>query len=373
MTVDIKDLRGRIIDCDTHLYVAPKQFEWAFGQDFARRFRAIHERTFGRRDTAGYSTGVQLAEDNVWQLKHWDTPGGFDLEQRVATMNLMGIDRQLLFPDGIVSASISSRMHGAWEAVQRYNDFGLDWSGPAGGRLRPASVLPLHEVDAAIAEAERLIRRGAYGFSVYCGEAPGGVSPADKAWEPLWSMLAEAGTPVLLHSGSESGFLDKRWSRGTVLDAGPAMGAEGGPFTLALSHLGPKVFLSAMLLGGVLERHPNLRVGILEFLASWLGPLAELLDQSVAYYPGMLTSTAPLKPSEYINRQVRITPFYWEPLHRYVERYGLVDAYTFATDFPHSEGGVDPIGVMYASMAQVGDEAVEKFFLTNGLALCPDR
>ncbi|NUT32669.1 MAG: amidohydrolase family protein [Hamadaea sp.] len=370
MTVAVDDLRGRLVDCDTHLYIAPYQFASAFGPEFAPRFRAIHERTFGKRDVVEYAQ--PLDESNVWHAKHWDTPAGYDLDERMATLELMGVDRQLLFPDGIVSSALSSRLHGAWQAVQRYNDFGLDWSRASKGRLRPASVLPLHDVESATAEARRLVAAGAYGFSVYCGSAPGGFSPADAAWDPLWSILEEADTPVLLHSGSESGFLDKRWTAGTVIDAGPAMGAEGGPFTLAMSHLGPQVFVSAMILGGVLERHPRLRVGILEFLASWIGPLAELLDQSAAYYPGLLTSTAPLKPSEYINRQVRATPFYWEPLHLYVERYGLEDVYVFSTDFPHSEGGVDPVRVMYDSMSQAGGDAAEKLFVTNGKWLLPD-
>ncbi|WP_422768950.1 amidohydrolase family protein [Plantactinospora sp. WMMC1484] len=370
MTVAVEDLQGRMVDCDTHLYVAPYQFPAAFGEDFAPRFRAIHERTFGKRDVVEYAR--PLDEASVWRLKHWDTPAGYDVDERMATLNMMGVDRQLLFADGIVSSALSSHLHGAWTAVQRYNDFGLDWSRPSKGRLRPASVLPLHDVEAATAEARRLIAAGAYGFSVYCGAAPGGFSPADMVWDPLWSMLEEADTPLLLHSGSESGFLDKRWSRGTPIDAGPAMGAEGGPFTLAMSHLGPQVFVSTMIIGGVLERHPRLRLGILEFLASWIGPLAELLDQSVDYYPGLLTSTAPLKPSEYINRQVRATPFYWEPLHRYIERYGLEDVYVFSTDFPHSEGGLDPVGVMHESMSKVGDTAVEKFFVHNGRWLMPD-
>lgn len=373
MSVGVGDLRGRLIDCDTHIYLTPQQFPAAFGEDFARRFRAIHERTFGKRDLARRGDGVVLDPDNVWTLKHWDTPAGYDVEHRMRCLDLMGVDRQLLFPDGIVSGALSSGLHGAWEAVQRYNDFTLEWSRPAGDRLRPASVLPLADVEAATAEAARVIRSGAYAVSVYCGLPPSGLSPTDRQWERLWSMLAEADVPVLFHSGSESGFLDKGWTRGTVLDAGPAMGAEGGPFTLATSHLAPKVFLSAMILGGVLERHPGLRVGILEFLASWIGPLGELLDQSVGFYPGLLRNTAPLKPSEYINRQVRITPFFWEPIDVYIERYGMQDIYVFSTDFPHSEGGTDPVGVLLDRISRIGDEATEKLFVRNGLLLCPDR
>lgn len=373
MSVGTMRLRGRLIDCDTHIYLTPQRFPEAFGDDFARRFKAIHERTFGKLDPSRQAGDVVLDTANVWTLKHWDTPAGYDVEHRMRCLDLMGVDRQLLFPDGIVSGALSSQLHGAWKAVQRYNDFTLAWSRPAGGRLRPASVLPLADVETATAEAERVVKAGAYAVSVYCGLPPGGFSPTDPRWERLWSVLEEADVPVLFHSGSESGFLDGNWTRGTSLDAGPAMGAEGGPFVLATSHLAPKVFLSAMILGGVLERHPRLRIGILEFLASWIGPLAELLDQSVAFYPGLLRRTAPLKPSEYINRQVRITPFFWEPVDVYIERYGLPDVYVFSTDFPHSEGGTDPVGVLFDRIHRLGDEAAERLFVANGRLLCPDR
>jgi predicted TIM-barrel fold metal-dependent hydrolase len=143
------------------------------------------------------------------------------------------------------------------------------------------------------------------------------------------------------------------------------MGAEGGPFVLAMSHLGPEVFISAMIMGGALERHPNLRIGVLEYMAGWIGPMAELLDQSVAFFPGALDATAPLKPSEYINRHVRVTPFFWEPIDLYIERYGLDDVYVFSTDYPHPEGGRDPLRRFEDSLGAVGDEARERFYSGN--------
>ena len=150
------------------------------------------------------------------------------------------------------------------------------------------------------------------------------------------------------------------------------MGAEGGPFILAMSHFGPEVFISAMIMGGALERHPRLRIGVLEYMAGWIGPMAELLDQSVGFFRGALDATAPLKPSEYINRQVRITPFFWEPIDLYIERYGLEDVYVFSTDYPHPEGGVETIPAMFASVSKLGDRAAQKFFISNGKALLPD-
>lgn len=359
---------GELIDCDTHLYVAPDQFEDAFGRQFARRFRTIHELAFGRRDvTTRARSGIDAT--NVWEVKHWDTPGSYDVDQRMIAIDSMGIDTQILFPDGIVSGILNSDQVGAEEAARQYNHYALQWAAPAGGRLRPASVLRLRDLG-AIEEARRLVEAGAYGFTVYCGRPPAGLSPAHPAWDEFWSILADAGTPLLLHSGSERGFLDKQWVRETPLDLGPAMGAEGGPFALATSHLAPAAFVTALTLGGVLARHPALRVGILEFLASWIGPLAELLDHSQAFYAGS-NASQDMKPSDYIRRQVRITPFFWEPIGKYIERYGLEDCYVFSSDYPHEEGGVDPVGWLSDGLDGCSDVVARKVFVESGRELCP--
>ena len=45
----------------------------------------------------------------------------------------------------------------------------------------------------------------------------------------------------------------------------------------------------------------------------------------------------PLKPSEYIKRNVRTSGFPWEPIDEYIRNDGLEDCYCYASDFPHVE------------------------------------
>ncbi|HET6738398.1 MAG TPA: amidohydrolase family protein, partial [Kribbella sp.] len=305
---DSQTLRGRLVDCDTHLYVAPDRFDDAFGA-FGRRFQAIHDRTFGYQDLLSRERPV-VDSSNVWKVKDWDTAGGYDYDDRMRHVDLMGIDRQILFPDGVVSKVLNSEILGSAEATRAYNRFALQWARPSSGRLRPASVLRLQDAD-VIERAGELAADGAYGFMVHCARPPGGVSPADERWDPLWSIMSETGIPLLLHSGADEGYLDKAWTAGTTLDSGPAMGAEGGPFALAMSHLSPQIFVASLVLGGVLERYPRLTIGVLEFLASWVGPLGELLDHSERFYYEVRPRRLPLRPSEYLRRQVRFTPFFW--------------------------------------------------------------
>lgn len=365
----IDDFKGRLLDCDSHLYLTPQQCPDAMGAEFAERYLKLEQATFGDRDVVVQGRGRVFDDENVWSVKGWDNPGCYDAVRRIWTLDLMGVRQQLLFPDGLFASVAASRTPGADAAARRYNDYILDWAAPYHGRLRPGAVLQTHDVAATLAEARRTIDAGAYAVILSCGRPPAGRSPADPEWEPLWAMLAEAGVPALLHVGCEAGFLDTAWGRLPSLNQDNAAGPEGGPFAMATCHLAAQVYLTAMILGGVFERHPRLRFGVIELTAQWVGPLAEMLDHRVDVFARPMSQTLALRPSEYLSRQVRVTPFWWEPVDLYIDRYGLSDVYVFSTDFPHVEGGTDPLGQFHGRMARLGSETLEKFFVTNGSLL----
>jgi hypothetical protein len=72
-----------------------------------------------------------------------------------------------------------------------------------------------------------------------------------------------------------------------------------------------------------------------------------------------------------VQRNIRCTPFPTEPVDRYIDRYGLEGVYCFSTDFPHIEGGRDPVGKFLGSLGRLGDEVVEDFFVENAKLLFP--
>jgi len=309
-------------------------------------------------------------------VKGWASPAAADATLRVHALDLMGIDRQILFPIAFVAAILVSPMEGAAEACRIHNDYILDWARAGKGRLRPVAMVPTQTVEGALAEAKRTIDAGAYAINVSSGRPPGGLSPADPAWDPFWALVAEVDVPVLLHIGGESGFVDRAWGRIASIDERPGTrGGEAlGPYNLVTMHMAPQAFLSSMVLGGVFERHPRLRFGVIELGAQWVGPMADLMDQRTKVkLPGCppLADTLPMKPSEYLARNVRVTPFHFEPIGTYIERYGLEDVYVFSTDFPHPEGGRHPITDMYESVERLGDTVIEKLFVTNGELLLP--
>jgi len=128
----------------------------------------------------------------------------------------------------------------------------------------------------------------------------------------------------------------------------------------------------------VFERYPTLRVGVMEYTAHWIGPLADLLDiwhdnnHKTGPADNVANRRLPLRPSEYIARNVRVAPFDFEPVGKYIEKHGLEDVYCFASDYPHVEGGKKPIEKFASSLEPLGRRVLEKFFVKNGELLLPN-
>ena len=177
---------------------------------------------------------------------------------------------------------------------------------------------------------------------------------------------------VVTHVGGDQGFYESTgWSDGVPLFAGqPALETSTSPYSFATGDIAPAHLLLTMLLGGVFERHPDLRFGVIECGAGWIGPLAERLAMWKQVSSALRTGLS-LSPAEYLQRNVRVTPYHFEPVDRYIEVFGLEDVYVFSTDYPHVEGGTTPYDTFAERLAPLGDSVFRKFFVENGRLLFP--
>jgi predicted TIM-barrel fold metal-dependent hydrolase len=288
-------------------------------------------------------------------------------------MDVMGIDRQLIFPQIVLAAPAWSDHPSAGKVLREYNDAVLRWTKAGKGRLRPTALLNLGTIEGAIAEAERVIDGGARAVFIQDGIAPGGYSPAAPEVDPLWALLAKANVPVTFHIGGQQGFFGSAaWQDTELLRPGSfTTGEPVGPHMLATMHMSPQNYLTCMIFGGVFDRHPALRVGLIELGAMWVGPFVDLLEDRIEL-SRRVRSALKRRPKEIFSEQIRVTPFFWEKTARQIERYGMPEIYAFSTDFPHPEGGTDPIGRMGSDIKPLGEEAVEAFFVRNAALLLPD-
>jgi predicted TIM-barrel fold metal-dependent hydrolase len=367
MSTTLPAVHGRINDLDSHLQVPISRWGEVFGDATARfgeRFAGVA--LFDATDEPELTTG------SVWKTKGTAAPGASTPEGRLAAMDVMGIERQLIFPQVVVAQPAWSSHPNAEVVLREYNDAVLRRTAAGHGRLRPTALLNLTTIEGAIAEAERVAAGGARAVFIQDGIAPGGRSPAAPEVDPLWALLAEAELPVTLHIGGQDGFFGSdAWSDADLLRPGSfSTGEPVGPHMLATMHLAAQNYLATMLYGGVFDRHPGLRIGVIELGAMWVGPFVDLLEDRLQM-SRRLRDNLQRRPAEVFVDQIRVTPFFWERTARQIERYGMPEIYAFSTDFPHPEGGTDPIGRMAADITPLGNEAVEAFFVGNAELLLP--
>jgi predicted TIM-barrel fold metal-dependent hydrolase len=255
-----------------------------------------------------------------------------------------------------------------------YNDWCLR-TAALDDRLRPVATIDPTDLDAAIAEIERVVAGGVRGVMLPAGTPIAGMSPAHPDVDRLWALLEEARIPVLLHVGGEAGFLASLdWANAPQFHGTKGDSAELvlDPYTLSVNHFGVQNYLTAMIVGGVFERFPDLRVGCIEVTAHWVGPMAENIAMWLDRFPKRMAGKLSLTPAGYLERNVRVSALYWEPVDRYIDRFGMESIYCYGSDYPHVESGpVDPVPVWADRLAGLGPDALERFFVTNGELLFP--
>lgn len=382
--LDPSRFHGQLNDLDTHIQPSPQTYEIAagdVGKQFAGMLRQMMESMPADEAkriaalTAGESS--QFTDETVWKLKGSIAPGAFSPDGRLKTLDQMGVARAFILADpGIMAATFADNELGV-RTMHHWNRFILDYGKLDPGRLRITALLNTRDIGVATKEVERVLKAGGRAFVMSSAVPPGNLSPAHKDMDRLWSLIQEADAAALLHAGGEFGFMaSNSWPAGVDhLNFQPtditSESEQINPYMFSSLSYAPQNFLSTIVLGGVFERFPRLRFGVIELGAGWLGPLTERLDQIAVIYRQRMSQTLSLKPSEYVRRNVRVTPYRFEPVADYIDRYGLEECYCYSSDFPHPEGGTEPIREFAKHIERLGLAFAEQFFVTNGEWLVP--
>jgi predicted TIM-barrel fold metal-dependent hydrolase len=396
--MSLVDLQGRVGDLDSHEQVPVELYGEVFGER-GQRFNDLAAAHMNKRhvEHAGYfgPDTREITPETVWEVKGTAAPGVIDFDRRPAVMDVMGIHRQLVFPTFGTIAFAYAHVPGASPeqveislgALDAYHEWAAEVSRKYSDRLRMvggvASGKPGATPEGMVSEAEKVIGMGLSAILISSGRPPAGLSPAHSALDPFYATLAAANVPLVFHVGaSPMGFRSSDvWQalpefRGYERDdeRDPLDELIGSPVDITTCNLAEQNFIATMVLGGVLERHPNLRVGAIELGSCWVGPLGEMMDLATDKARHHKDKTKPLsmRPSEYLNRNLRVTPKTWEPVEKYLERYPTVqDVYAYTSDYPHAEGGRWSMQTFYDRYAPLGDDFVEKFFVSSPSWLLP--
>ncbi len=330
----------------------------------------------GRHSDQHRAELVALGDDLIRSSKEIQALGAFDSAERSVALDLLGFKKQLVFATHSVALPFSpsgkldpTLRYGAARAHNRHvTEFcSVD------DRLLGVAIVPLDDPDMAIVELDRLIAGAAHtGVDAVWvpHRACGDKSPGHIAFDPFWARLADADLPFVLHVGGAPLHLSTAWANNGRAPTKDWLGGGENVRTkdIAVLHQGPETFLSMMVLDGVLERFPSLHGAAVELGAGWVPELLQRLDWVAATWGRNDANLAGFTrmPSEQITQQLGFTPFVFEPVGRFIDQ-SNPDLYLFSSDYPHIEGGRNPLGRFESALAGQSTTVLDKFYAENFL------
>ncbi|MBQ29786.1 MAG: hydrolase [Acidimicrobiaceae bacterium] len=311
---------------------------------------------------------VALGDDLIAGPKGYFALGAFNKHERGTALDLLGFQQQFVFStfSAPVAFDPKADLEVRYGAARAHNRAMAEFCSED-SRLIGVALLPLDEPTASLKELEFAISLGLEAMWVPHRPA-GGASPGHDSLDPVWARMAEAGIPFLLHVGGNPLQLKPEWlNTGRPVPTDWLGGGENvrGKDMIALHHAAEN-FVGTLVLDGVLQRHPKLRGGVIELGAGWVPSFLRRLDLVAQIWKRSEPDLEALKslPSELISRQMAFTPYPFEDVGAMV-RESNSDLYLFSSDYPHIEGGRNPLGRFEASLEGMSEEVLNKFYADN--------
>jgi uncharacterized protein len=277
-------------------------------------------------------------------------------EPYLADMNRSGVDVACLFP------TYGLLLEGSWPVEPRvaasfaevYNTWLHGFCGADPTRLRGVGLISRHEPAAMVPELRRI---AGFGWkTVMVRPNPiGGRLLSDPAYAPFWAACEELSIAVAIH-GSAHVYVPS--VGGDRFESRFASHACAAPMELMMA-------LLALIEGGVLERHPKLRIAALEGGAGWLPFWSWRLDAEYRSVGAEVEETVRQPPSTYLRRQCFISMEADESYLPDMLRHLSEDRLVFGTDFPHLDHDSDVIGELLALRGRISDDVLRKILWDN--------
>jgi predicted TIM-barrel fold metal-dependent hydrolase len=316
------------------------------------------------------------AEERLLVDKGWSAMGAFDPVERGRVLDLFGFDAQLVFATFATAMFVGKDLDLLYAGSAAHNRAVADFC-KDDPRLLPVAFVPLNDTERAVSVLREAIALGSGAVHVP-STAAGDRSPTHPDLDPFWAELEGSGVPFVLHVGGGGRLLDRAFhdnGRPVTDHLGGGENIRSKDY-LAISH-SPSLFLGTLILDGLFDRFPGVRGGVIEEGASWVVSWMHQLDHAQKAF----RRTEPplqelaMQPSDYVRKHLRFTPFPGEPVGWMIEQAGE-ELFMFSTDYPHPEGGRDPLAKFEATMAEVSEAAKQRFYYDNmaellGPALVP--
>lgn len=347
-----------LIDCDTHLF-EPVDL-WARYADPAERHRALRM----EEDDLGY-TWLRWGDKRI-TMGEPHQPGQVraigDYRQRwlsgerctlnypefaapysdpgaiVRHLDEVGFDAGVMFPNyGIAwERPLQHDLPATLANMGAWNRWIVEVAQQGKGRLHPVAHVSLR--DATWLERQlATLSAGGIRLALMAPALVDGRRLSDPALDRVWSAFVDQGITPVFHVANQPRPFDEAWYGDDVLSG-------VSPLTSVFLWTGVALALTDLILNGVLERHPDLRLGVMELSAIWVPLHLQMMDGGVQFaetFNGESAVKLSMRPSEYFKRQVRVAAFSYERPQRLIGRSG--DIFMACSDYPHTEGTATPL------------------------------
>lgn len=308
------------------------------------------------------------AGDNIMLRKNYEAQGAYLPADRPAAVDNLGVASQLVFTTfclGNFGFDQTNDMDLCYGAATAHNRMMTDFCS-VDKRLLATAYVPLEDFERSKQTAKSAIEMGAKALMVpsWC---PQQHSPSHIELFPVWAMAEEAGIPILFHVGGEDRLNLTYKNNG--LPAVPDFHGGDANFT-SISYIpistSVQQTLATLIIDGIFDTFPNLKWGAIELGASWLPGWLRNLDSAAHAFKKNEERLQKLsaKPSEIARRQLRVTPYPHEDTGWIINN-SFDEMCLFSTDFPHVEGGRNPMKRFGETLDSVSDDAKDAFFATN--------
>lgn len=362
-------------DADSHVMETPDWFREFADPDIRDRLEPIYVMPAGWR-VEGDPDPVDV--EQIMLRKNWRATGALAKDERPRALDLLGFASQLVF-NTFANSRLQQAEHGgdldlAYGLARAHNRAMADFCS-VDTRLLAVGYVPLADFDRAAAMASEALDLGCAALMV-ASACPPGHSPSHVGLDRVWAVAQDAGAPVVFHVGGGGRLLDPNYFENGLP---PVPDFHGGAENFrSIDYLAipypPMQTVATMILDGVLERFPDLRIGIIEQGASWVPGWMRNMDaaqRAFAKNEERLRALS-LTPSEYVRRQVRVTPYPHEDAGWIIANSGE-EVCLFSSDYPHVEGGRNPLARFSACTEGLSMHALQRFYCDNFVDLMGRR
>ena len=341
-----------VFDADSHWSERPDLFTSRAPARIKDRVPRVEEVdgtlmwVFDGRPMSRFSAGAVIARDGSKEssdkaLHEWTIDevheGAYDPKVRLGVLDESGIDAQIIFPStiGLGGQGLSTGDTAlGLMAIQIYNDAQAEIQSDSGHRLLPLPLMPAWDIASCVEEARRVAALGARGLNMTSDPQDlGAPDLGSRDWDPFWEVCTELQMPVHFHIGASvtaMTFYGKYFWESHPANTKLAIGGS-------LLFIGNARVVTNLILSGMFDRHPDLKMVSVESGCGWIPFILETLDYEMSENAPDELAGMKKPPSEYFRSNLYATFWFENHYNKLADLVEMVgeDNILFETDFPH--------------------------------------